>query len=93
MAVRPCIACGALIPSGSYCGRCKPRGGENRLRGRRWMRRRAAVLREAGYICQKCGARIAEEIHHIDGDPANNAFENLLAVDKQCHLELEAEKR
>jgi 5-methylcytosine-specific restriction endonuclease McrA len=90
---RPCLKCGALIPSGSYCGRCQPNYAPQRLRGRKWMRKRSAVLREAGYVCQRCGDRVAEEIHHVDGDPGNNRFENLLAVCVRCHRKLEAEKR
>jgi len=90
---RPCLKCGALIASGSYCGRCRPPSSVERLRGRRWMRRRASVLREANYICQNCGMRVAEQVHHIDGDVRNNAMENLMAVDRDCHRQLEAAKR
>ena len=90
---RPCIKCGALIPSGSYCGRCQPNYAPERLRGRRWLRKRLAVLKRAGFVCERCDSRIAEEVHHVDGDPANNRPENLTALCRRCHLEVEAEKR
>ena len=74
MAARPCIACGALTraPRKLTVAAAGPGGGENRLRGRRWMRRRAGGGGATGGRLhrQKRGARIAEEIHHIDGDPA-----------------------
>ncbi len=82
-----------MIAAGSYCGRCRPDYAPTRLRGRKWMRKRLAVLREAEFICQRCGDRLADEIHHVNGDPGDNRFENLLATCRPCHRQLEAEKR
>ena len=90
---RPCINCGTLFPSGSYCGRCRPDYAPERLRGRRWMRKRATVFRRCGYWCERCGDRVAVEVHHIDGDPGNNAMDNLLGVCHDCHVTLGGEKR
>jgi hypothetical protein len=58
------------------------------------VRRRAAVMRRAGWICETPGCgRIAQQVHHVDGDPGNNAMTNLLGVCVPCHRALEAEKR
>ena len=96
MANRPCIGCGRLIPYGSRCPECQWRKDASyepdRLRGRRWMRKRASVFRRAGYLCERCG-RVASEVHHIDGDRGNNSMSNLLSVCGGCHRQLEAEKR
>lgn len=89
---RPCLKCGQLIPSGSYCARCQPNYSPERLRGRLWQRKRRAVLREAGYVCQRCHERLAEEVHHL-GPLTDNRLHRLLAVCKRCHRALEAEKR
>lgn len=37
-------------------------------------------------FCEKCGKKYQRlEIHHIDGDHANNEFENLMTVCSSCH--------
>lgn len=92
MIQRPCLKCGALIAGGSYCGRCQPSYSPTRLRGRRWMRRRLAVLREAQFICERCGERVAEEVHHLNG-VEDNRMQSLMAVCFPCHRQLEIEKR
>lgn len=56
------------------------------------MRRRAAVMRRAEYICEECRQRVAEEVHHR-GALDDNRMESLLAVCHRCHMQLEAEKR
>lgn len=92
-----CVDCGATIPRGSRCPGCAWKRNAayapDRMRGRRWQRRRAAALRNASWVCQRCHRAIAEEVHHRDGDPGNNSFLNLLPVCRDCHRELEAEKR
>jgi 5-methylcytosine-specific restriction endonuclease McrA len=56
------------------------------------MTKRRAVFGRAGGICERCGERTAEEVHHLSG-VKDNRLESLLAVCKSCHLALEAEKR
>jgi 5-methylcytosine-specific restriction endonuclease McrA len=90
---RPCLDCGTLIAQGSRCSRCAWKANPSeRLRGRAWMRKRAAVMRRAGGICERCGNRLCEEIHHL-GPLTDNRLESLLAVCRGCHKALEAEKR
>jgi 5-methylcytosine-specific restriction endonuclease McrA len=84
--MRRCLGCGDYIASGSYHPRCKPRPFEpERLRGRRWMAIRTGILRRAGGICEDCGERVAEQVHHLDHDVTNNALSNLRAVCRPCH--------
>jgi hypothetical protein len=92
--LRPCLRCQELTPKGSYCSSCEQLvHSPERMRGRPWMRRRSAVLTHAGFVCQRCDAAIAEEVHHVDGAVTNNTFANLIAVCRPCHLTLEREKR
>jgi hypothetical protein len=56
------------------------------------MRRRAAVLRRARGMCERCHHELALEVHHLGG-LGDNRLEALLAVCKSCHAQLEAEKR
>jgi 5-methylcytosine-specific restriction endonuclease McrA len=90
---KPCLECGRLT-DGSYCPSCTARRQQTspRMRGRRWMRKRGAVMRRAGSICERCGERVAEEVHHL-GELSDNRLDRLIAVCKPCHLQLEAEKR
>lgn len=48
------------------------------------------VFQEAGAKCAFCAESevVALEVHHIDGDPANNAFGNLLLVCATCHAKI-----
>jgi hypothetical protein len=55
------------------------------------MKRRSAVMRRAGGICEHCRNRLADEIHHLNG-VEDNRLESLLAVCVGCPRELEAEK-
>jgi hypothetical protein len=63
---------------------------KTRLRIPRTVEKR--VFQEAGSRCPFCSeTEIASlEIHHIDTDPANNRFENLLLVCATCHSKITA---
>jgi hypothetical protein len=83
MAPRPCLRCGRLIPSGSYCRAHRP--GRDRQRGYAWADLRQRVLEVHGHRCVCCGATGELEIHHIDGDYRNNAMSNLEPRCVPCH--------
>jgi hypothetical protein len=57
-----------------------------RQRGRALMQRRARLMRARGQRCQRCGGPPPLELHHRDGDPANDADANLELVCPACHL-------
>jgi 5-methylcytosine-specific restriction endonuclease McrA len=44
-------------------------------------------MERAGYRCQRCGATLLLEVHHLDGNPRNNRAENLRVLCDGCHLE------
>ena len=53
------------------------------------------------YHCSRCGlyCRVADsrkdllQVHHIDENPENNNFENLIPLCATCHLKIEKEAR
>jgi len=53
------------------------------------------------YHCARCDkdcrktkhAQMVLQVHHIDENPANNAFENLIPLCASCHLKIEGEAR
>jgi HNH endonuclease len=57
------------------------------------MRRREAVFRNAGRICERCERAVTEEVHHKNGDRTNNEFSNLMALCHDCHMALDQKKR
>jgi 5-methylcytosine-specific restriction endonuclease McrA len=50
------------------------------------------VKEAADWMCQECGHEhdpangYVLTVHHIDGDPQNNAEDNLIALCQRCHL-------
>ena len=50
----------------------------------------------AGWKCENCGQKNSSEngcrltVHHIDGNKANNDFNNLVALCQRCHLSIQA---
>lgn len=90
MPVRPCLTCGNLSEQ-SFCRLHRKAAARGSTRS--WRRIREAVLRRDGYRCtakrngQRCieGSRL--EVHHIDGNPANNALENLETLCARHHYE------
>ena len=61
-----------------------------------WPQLAEAVKRAAGGRCIRCGhhhsvrARRVLTVHHLDGDKANDAWWNLLALCQVCHLQVQA---
>jgi len=50
------------------------------------------LIKTHGVLCQSCRNREFEEIHHIDGDRSNNAFDNLMLQCLPCHREKHEEE-
>jgi hypothetical protein len=46
------------------------------------------ILFAADHTCCKCRESREVDIHHIDGDPSNNAWENLIPLCLNCHSEV-----
>ena len=85
MALRRCLGgCGALINSGSYCGRCNSRNGSTR----RWRNTQARMLYRDHWTCQQCGAPAS---HVDDIQPVlfggTDDERNLQALCAACNLE------
>ena len=55
-----------------------------RLRGKAWMKLRAAVLAQRP-ACVDCGDW-AKEVHHANENAADNRWENLAPLCVSCHL-------
>jgi hypothetical protein len=74
-----------------YRGRCAVHAQWNapvpRQRGRALIQRRARLMRARGPRCQQCGGPPPLELHHRDGNPANDADANLRLLCRACHLE------
>jgi Zn finger protein HypA/HybF involved in hydrogenase expression len=48
---------------------------------------RIMLINQAESICEKCNQFFPyPEIHHIDGDNANNELDNLIVVCPNCHV-------
>ena len=57
-----------------------------RLHWRAWERLRREVLDAHNWRCG-CGCgRLAEEVHHVNGDRTDNREANLLPLAKVCHI-------
>jgi hypothetical protein len=61
-----------------------------------WNEIAKSVKDAAGWKCIRCGHRHAPEdgycltVHHLDMDPSNNRWWNLLALCQKCHLHIQA---
>ena len=47
---------------------------------------RIATLARDRHMCQLCGLTTDLEVHHVDHDPFNNAWSNLLTLCRPCHM-------
>ena len=80
-----------------YRGRCVEHvewsGLTPRQRGRALIERRNRILRARGRTCQQCGDGGRLELHHVDGNPANDDPRNLRLLCPDCHrVETEAQR-
>jgi 5-methylcytosine-specific restriction endonuclease McrA len=85
-----CILCGDMMDAPelhAHMLRHKRAEGDIRTT-RRWRRIREQVLARDGHACRLCGETQALEVHHLDGDWANNALSNLVTLCEACHEEL-----
>jgi len=68
-----------------------------------WDKISLAVRREAGWVCEWCGAengkpnpatssKVVLTVAHLDHNPANCARENLRALCQRCHLRYDAKQ-
>lgn len=61
-----------------------------------WPEIAIAIKTAAGWICEHCGHPDHAEsghvltVHHINGDPANCSWTNLVALCQKCHLHWQA---
>jgi hypothetical protein len=61
-----------------------------------WPEIAKQVKDEAGWKCRRCDhphdpeAGYILTVHHLDMNPANNAWWNLVALDQRCHLHVQA---
>lgn len=46
-----------------------------------------SLIKTRGTICENCKNDEFENIHHLDGDPTNNSFSNLMLLCFKCHKE------
>ena len=49
------------------------------------MDRRDRIMRARGRTCEQCGDGGRLELHHVDGDPSNDAPGNLMLLCLDCH--------
>lgn len=53
--------------------------------GHAHRRQRARLVAERP-LCERCGERWSEQLHHIDHDPFNRAPDNVVMLCGPCHL-------
>ncbi len=53
-----------------------------------WQQLRLSILQRDGFTCQYCGYKSEKYqiVHHIDGNPENNADANLITICQMCNL-------
>jgi 5-methylcytosine-specific restriction endonuclease McrA len=61
-----------------------------------WAEIANEIKQRAGGFCEHCGhihdpgSGYTLTVHHLDGNPANCAYENLVALCQRCHLHIQA---
>ena len=92
MIQKACVRCCAIIAKDgpSLCPRCKR---ADRVRGKARVQERRKILALYDNRCaavidgERCEVRAPLEIHHIDGDRRNDAFENKVPLCRPHHRE------
>lgn len=73
--------CGQSCMAKAFKGRTRVEKPKDPARVGRYRARAATDPTE----CEKCGATKTLDVHHRDGDPTNNAPENLAVLCRSCH--------
>lgn len=61
-----------------------------------WEQIAGAIKLHAGWRCEACDCPHDQDsghvltVHHLDGNPANCAYTNLVALCQRCHLRIQA---
>lgn len=61
-----------------------------------WEQIAEAIKQRAGWCCEACGHPHDPDsghvltVHHLDGNPTNCAYTNLVALCQRCHLRIQA---
>lgn len=64
------------------------------LRGPRWARKRAGILRRAGRICERCRQHPASQVHHLTYARLGHERDtDLQALCKKCHRIADRERK
>jgi hypothetical protein len=87
---RPCLRCGSLLRTGSYCARCQPSRFNKAKRGSGWQasRFRREVLAQTGGRCAVPGCPTpfdGVEAHHLGAGDAEGG----VALCRRHHREAE----
>ena len=65
---------------------------KNQLKDKRWLKKRAKVLRTKGYKCERCGADKNLIVHHLKYERNKYAWEypitDLMVLCQCCHEEI-----
>lgn len=90
MALRPCLTCGQLTRTGSYCPAHTPAQGSRAWRAgstRQWRGLRAQALLRDGHRCRNCGTVDGLHVHHLVElhHGGRDTLENLVTLCDTCH--------
>jgi hypothetical protein len=95
--LRPCLTCGALTRTGSYCGKHRPPPSPLKQRsGGRQQTFRRRTLERYGLACVLCGSLADVEAAHADDFRlSEGSYEEGVGVPlcRKCHRQLDAAAR
>ncbi len=72
----------------SYIGSFRTKADERRRGKATWRKIRTKILERDDYTCVYCGYRDvnSKQVNHIDGNPKNNAEDNLETICHECEM-------